>query len=257
MENILIIIGVEFIYMTLWFLLAAFLKRNDLADIAWGLGFILIAWLSLFLNNNFSFVLILLASVVSLWGLRLAFHIASRNKGKKEDYRYKEWREKWGKNWLLFSYVKVFLLQGFFMLIIASPIILASYFPASSLKIWQILGLAIWLVGFFFETVADWQLTRFIKNKDKGSKKIMTSGLWQYSRHPNYFGEVAMWWGVWLLALINYWLLLTIISPLLITWLLLKVSGIPMLEKKYKDNPEFQEYKKRTKAFFPWKPKKL
>jgi steroid 5-alpha reductase family enzyme len=123
----------------------------------------------------------------------------------------------------------------------------------NSLEWFNFIGIIVWLIGFYFEATADKQLKEFIKNpKNKG--KIMQSGLWAYSRHPNYFGEVTMWWGIWLLNLNpNWW---TILGPLTITFLILKVSGVPLLEKKYQGNSEFEDYKKRVSVFIPWKPKK-
>lgn len=115
-------------------------------------------------------------------------------------------------------------------------------------------GLFIWLVGYFFEVIGDWQLDRFINSKP-ALGEILSSGLWKYTRHPNYFGEVTMWWGVWLMIAPLPMSYFALISPLMITFLILKVSGIPMLEKSFSDNQNFQEYKKRTSAFFPLPPK--
>ena len=118
------------------------------------------------------------------------------------------------------------------------------------------LGLLVWIIGFVFESVADAQLRNFIKTKKSKDKKIMDEGLWKYSRHPNYFGEVTMWWGIFLISVgTNYWPV-TIISPVTITYLILKVSGVPLLEKKYQDDPDFRKYAKKTSIFFPLPPKK-
>ncbi|GIW69438.1 MAG: hypothetical protein KatS3mg101_0185 [Patescibacteria group bacterium] len=118
------------------------------------------------------------------------------------------------------------------------------------------IGLVVWIVGFFFESVGDLQLSKFLKDP-KNAEKIMRDGLWKYTRHPNYFGEVAQWWGIFLAAYGAPMWLLAVISPVTITWIILKISGIPLLEKKYENNEEFQEYKKVTNAFFPWFPKKV
>ena len=143
------------------------------------------------------------------------------------------------------------MLQGFLLLIIAYPVILINHSKETGIGFLDILGLIIWLKGFFFETVGDYQLSKF-KRKTKNKGKITTQGLWKYTRHPNYFGETAMWWGIFLITLSvkNGWT--TIVSPLVISFLLLKVSGVSMLEKKYLGNKEFEEYAKRTSAFFPW-----
>ena len=240
-----------FIYMTIWFLIALYLKRNDIADVAWGLGFIVVCAV-IFARGypNFNFILILILTV--LWGLRLAAHIYIRNKGKKEDYRYKAWRDEWGKWFYIRTYLQVFLLQGLFMLLISlSAIVAGSYTNETSISFINIAGLILWLIGFIFETFGDLQLSRFISDpNNKG--KIMKTGLWKYTRHPNYFGEVTQWWGIFLLAVNLPYGILAVISPLTITFLILRVSGIPMLEKKYEGNTEFEEYKKVTNAFFPW-----
>lgn len=243
------------IYMTFWFILSLIFERNDIADIAWGLGFITVAWAFRGkydppVASNFTLILVL----TTLWGLRLATHIFSRNVGKAEDYRYKAWRDEWGKWFFLRSYLQVFLLQGLFMVLISFSAAVAVFGP-SRVGFFGVIGTFLWILGFVFESLGDWQLRKFIKNPhNKG--KIMKDGLWKYTRHPNYFGEVAQWWGIFLITFSSPYFLLAAVSPLVITYLLLKVSGIPMLEKKYEDNAEFQEYKKVTNAFFPWFPKK-
>ena len=255
MNTILLVIFALFLYMTFWFLVAVVIKRNDLADIAWGLGFIFVSWLSMFLFENSGLRMIIVVILVTIWGIRLASHILLRNKGKKEDYRYAKWRKEWGKFWVVRTYLQVFLLQGFLLLLISTPIILIAHSSSQKICFLVCLGIIIWLFGFYFEAVGDWQLAQFIKNaNNKG--KIMKAGLWKYTRHPNYFGEVTLWWGIFLIALGLPYGWMSIIGPLTITFLILKVSGIPMLEKKYENNLEFQEYKKRTNAFFPWFPKK-
>jgi steroid 5-alpha reductase family enzyme len=148
----------------------------------------------------------------------------------------------------------VYLLQGFFLFLIVLPVLLINKSAGISLGILDVLGVIVWVVGFYFEAMGDVQLARFIKNHaNKG--KLMQSGLWAYTRHPNYFGEVTQWWGLWLIALSvpNGWL--GSIGPITITFLILKVSGIPMLEKKMAENPEFAEYKRRVSVFFPLLPR--
>jgi steroid 5-alpha reductase family enzyme len=167
-----------------------------------------------------------------------------RNLKKSEDFRYKQWRDTWGKWFYLRSFFQVYLLQGLLMIVIGYPFIHAAVYGADSqLGILSVLGVAVWCVGYFFEVVSDYQLDVFIKNPaNKGA--VMDQGLWQYSRHPNYFGEVTMWWGVWLITLPFPFGLYTIVSPLAITFLILNVSGVPLLEKKFAGNPKFEEYKK-------------
>jgi steroid 5-alpha reductase family enzyme len=184
----------------------------------------------------------------------LAIHIAKRSKGKEEDFRYKKWRKEWGRYLLIRSYLQVYVLQGFFMMLISLPILIVGFSTPQSLNAFSIIGLFMWLIGFAFEAIGDYQLSVFIKNK-KNKTDIMQTGLWRYTRHPNYFGEVLLWWGIFVITLPLQNGFLGIISPLTITFLLLYVSGIPMLEAKYKDNALFQEYKRRTSAFFPLLPK--
>ena len=240
-----------FCYMSAWFVLSLVKKRNDVADTAWGLGFVLLAWTSFYLGHAQDTRGLLVGFLVSIWGIRLAWHIHSRNKGKTEDYRYAKWREEWGTWFYVRSYVQVYLLQGFLLFLIVLPTLFINKSIAPSLGIFDFVGVAFWIFGFIFESVGDAQLARFIKDPaNKG--KLMQSGLWRYTRHPNYFGEVTMWWGVWLLALSVPYGFLSIIGPIAITILILKVSGIPMLEKKMLENPEFAEYKRRTSIFVPW-----
>ena len=247
--------GIVFVYMALWFLLAVIKKRNDVADVAWGLGFLLVALVTQGTRDTFHGRGLLITALVALWASRLAIHIHLRNKGKGEDYRYKAWREQWGQWFYLRTFLQVFMLQGLFMLVIAAPIVIVNTNRAVPLGWLDIVGISIWLVGFFFESVGDWQLARFTRDpKNRG--QILQSGLWQYSRHPNYFGEVTLWWGLWLISHSAPCGWAGIIGPITITFLILKVSGIPMLEEKAILNPAFQEYAKRVSVFFPLPPRR-
>jgi len=248
-------LGLVFVYVNCWFIYAVINKRNDVMDVAWGIGFIFVALTSLLGFSHFEPRALLVSLLITIWGLRLAIHIYTRNKKKKEDWRYKKWREEWGKWFYLRTYGQVFLLQGLLLWIIALPIVYINQSHAVGLTLLDFLGLCVWGIGFFFEAIGDWQLRQFISQpKNKG--KIMMSGLWRYTRHPNYFGEVTQWWGIYLIVFSLPFGWAMIISPLLITFLILYVSGIPMLEKKWEDNKTFQAYKKRTSAFFPLLPKK-
>jgi len=240
-------------YMTFWFIVSIIKKRNDIADIAWGLGFVLMAWLSFYLSD-YSFKALLVNGLVTVWGLRLALHIYYRNKNKPEDSRYLEWRKTW-KNFYLRSFLQVFLLQGIFLFLISFPVMFINHAVSNSFGVLEIIGFLVWGLGFYFESVGDKQLKEFISNHaNKG--KLMDRGLWQYSRHPNYFGEVTQWWGIFTIALSIPGSLLTIIGPLTITILILFISGIPLLEKKYAGRPDWEEYKKKTSVFIPLPPKK-
>lgn len=239
------------VFMTLGFIISIIRKRNDVADILWGWGFILVALVTLLVDSHLYERNVLVVSLVLLWGLRLSIHIYLRNRHKAEDHRYEQMKAKWKGNFYLKSYLNVFLLQGFLLLLISIPVIFVNTFSGSGLTVLDVIGVAVWLFGFYFETTGDYQLSKFMKNPhNKGH--VMQSGLWKYTRHPNYFGEVTQWWGVFLLTLSLPYGFLTIIGPLIITTLILKVSGVPLLEKKYAGNPEFEEYKKRTSVFIPF-----
>ncbi len=255
MNHYLALAIILFCYMNFWFLVSLIKKRNDIADIAWGLGFVILSWLSLFISKNGDFVSLMINFLITVWGLRLAAHIYKRNRFKKEDYRYKKWRDEWGKWFFLRSYFQVYILQGIFLFLIVLPALFTNLNPGGNFGFMAILGLIIWIIGFVFESVGDGQLAKFIKNpSNKG--KIMQDGLWKYTRHPNYFGEVTQWWGIFVIALARPGGIVTIIGPLTITILILFVSGIPLLEKKYGGRKDFEEYKKKTSVFFPLPPKK-
>ncbi len=242
------------VHATIWFFISLIQKRNDVADIGWGTGFIAVSGY-FFLTQPHTLISTLVYTLVTLWGIRLSAHIGLRSWGKPEDFRYQKMRKDWGEKVIWMSYLRIYVFQGLFMLIISMPIIVAADNPlpkesGSAISIISILGLVIWLIGFAFESIGDYQLMVFIKQK-KNKDDIMQTGLWRYTRHPNYFGEVLIWWGLFLIVLPLENGLWSIVSPIVITFLLLKVSGIPMLEAKYKDNAAFQEYKQRTSAFFP------
>ena len=245
-----------FIFMTSCFLVSVFKKRNDIADVAWGLGFVLLAWASFYIGDKSSSLALLVSLLVSIWGSRLAWHIYNRNKGKTEDYRYLEWREEWGKWFYIRSYVQIYTLQGVLLFLIAIPVLLINKSTGNVLNYLVFTSDIVWVIGFIFESVGDSQLSKFIKNiNNKG--KIIQIVLWAYTRHPNYFGEVTQWWGIWLMSLSVSNGLISIIGPITITILILKVSGIPLLEKKMETNPEFAKYKKQTSMFIPWFSKKI
>lgn len=239
-------------YMTLWFMVSVVKQRNDVADIAWGLGFVFISWLSLF-SSGYSTRGLLVTGLVTIWGTRLALHIYTRNKTKPEDSRYAAWRKTW-KQVYLRSFLQVFIVQGILLFLISLPVLFINRSGSELIGIWDTVGLCVWITGFCVETIADAQLKTFIAHPaNKG--RLLTSGLWKYSRHPNYFGEVTQWWGIFLIALSVPGAIPTIVGPLTITILILFVSGIPLLEKKYAGRPDFESYKKRTSMFFPLPPK--
>lgn len=243
-----------FIMMVLLWLLSLAIRNSSIVDIFWGLGFVIVAWLDVSISPFMSTGKWLMAILVTIWGVRLALHIGIRNWGKPEDFRYAKWREENGPRWWWISFFKVFLLQGVIMWIVAAPVLsirITDGIPP--LSVTEMIGALVWAFGFFFEAVGDWQLARFKSNPDnKGN--LMTSGVWKFTRHPNYFGDAAQWWGFFIIALANgaWW---TVYSPLLMTFLLVCVSGVAMLEQTMKEKPGYADYMKKTSAFIPWIPK--
>lgn len=238
-------------YMSCVFVVATFKKDNGIVDIAWGLGFIGLSIFCCFFTGNVVARTLIVTLLVAIWGLRLSSHIMLRHWGKPEDARYVQFRATWGKHPLLNAYFKVFMLQGVMMLLIGYPMILVYSNSSSGLHILDVAGLLLWCIGFIFEVVGDYQLQQFVANPANRGL-VMDRGLWAYTRHPNYFGEIAMWWGIFLIVANVSFGLSAIISPLIITYLLLRVSGIPLLEKQFDANPAFQAYKKRTSMLIPW-----
>ncbi len=241
--------------MILLWLLSLKLKNSSIVDIFWGTGFVIVAWLYFALSpDGLPVRKILVALLVTLWGLRLSLHILMRNAGKPEDFRYQKWRADNGKKWWWVSFFQVFLLQGILLWVISAPLLAAQFSSRSTrLTALDFVGAALWAVGFFFEAAGDLQLTRFKKNPaNKG--KVLNTGVWRYSRHPNYFGDSAQWWGYYLIALAagGWW---TIFSPIMMTILLLRVSGVALLEKTLETRPGYKEYVESTSAFIPWFPR--
>ncbi|WP_430536590.1 DUF1295 domain-containing protein [Listeria rocourtiae] len=244
------------IYFTILFLWAQKLQNNSIVDLAWGPGFVIVAVYTYFFGGEMTLQGLIVTIFVFIWGMRLFLHLAKRNIGKPEDYRYVNMRQRWGVRFVkLKAYLNVFVLQGVLLYIISLPILLVNTTSAGALEWWNFVGIIIWVIGFFFEVVGDEQLRRFKKNPENKGKLIMT-GLWKYTRHPNYFGEALSWWGIFLVSITGVVSLWGIIGPIIITLLLLFVSGVPLLEKKYKDRPDFQAYAKRTSKFIPSIPKK-
>lgn len=246
--------------MTAWFTASIVRRRNDIVDIAWGLGFVIVAWYAYIQNPQPGNLAKISLGLTTIWGLRLTLHIASRHLGKQEDFRYAGWRLEWGKFFFIRSYLQIFLLQGILLALVAIPITLTiGATTRADITAWAAAGVLTWAFGFYFEALGDWQLKKFMaKPANKG--KLMISGLWQYTRHPNYFGEVTQWWGLWLIlcasTLPTPYKLLGLIGPITITILILYISGVPLLEKKYAKDKAFQEYAKKTNKFFPWNPTK-
>jgi steroid 5-alpha reductase family enzyme len=236
-------------------LLSVRLRDASVADMAWGLGFVLVAWASFAIADGAAVRKALVVTLTTLWGLRLAGYLALRKIGEGEDFRYQAMRRRYGKRFPLVSLFLVFGFQGLGMWAVSLPI-QAAQVPGSpsGLTAVDLVGVAIWSLGFFFETVGDLQLARF--RADPGNRgKVMDRGLWRYTRHPNYFGDFCVWWGLYALALATgdaWW---SVIGPLVMSCVLLRLSGVPVLEGHLTRHREgYRDYALRTSAFFPWPP---
>lgn len=239
----------------LW--IASVIKRDaSIVDPWWSIGFLLVALVAMTLGTPSTSKLILL-TLVAVWAVRLWLHLLSRARGKAEDPRYQKFRQRFGaqRYWWV-SFFQVFMLQGALLLIISLPLQLAMSAPLPDpMAINDWLGALVAISGIAIETAADWQLQRF-RNTPSQRGKVLDTGLWHYSRHPNYFGECVVWWGLWLCTLDARYGVLTIVSPALITFLLLRVSGVTMLEAQLGESkPGYAEYIATTSAFVPWRKK--
>lgn len=247
-------LGMIAVCMLLLWLLSMRLGNAAIVDIFWGCGFGLLAWLYFALGAGLLPRKLLVAVLVTIWGTRLSLHIWQRNRGRPEDFRYRAWREQWARSFAWRSLLQVFLLQGALVWLISAPLLLAQTAPAAPGML-DALGTLLWLVGFAFEAGGDWQLQRF-KANPLNAGRVLDSGLWRYTRHPNYFGDALIWWGLFLLGAggpLGGW---AIGSPLLMTVLLMRVSGVTLLEQTLAQRPAYREYIARTPAFFPWWPKR-
>ena len=245
------------IMMSVLWVLSIILKNVSIVDLFWGFGFVITA-VFYFINTDGSDLRKrILIVLVSIWGLRLSAYLTWRNYGKGEDFRYREFRRKYGENryWWI-SFFQTFLLQGVLMWLISVPLLGAQYAGADKNPgILDYIGILLWLIGFIFEAGGDYQLVVFKANpENKG--KVLNTGFWKYTRHPNYFGDTAVWWGYGFICL-SAGSYLPVLGSLLMTALIIKVSGVALLEKSLKDQkPQYKEYIEKTSAFIPWFPKK-
>ncbi len=211
-----------FAYFFTLFVVGTLLKNNSIVDIGWGIGFVILAWILLFLRLPAALVRVSITLLVSLWGLRLFYHILKRNHGKPEDFRYVAFRKAWGKWVIPRAFLQVYMLQGLLMFLIALPFILLKDTQAQVNYLLFAIGVLVFAIGFAFESV----------------------------------GEATLWWGIFLIALSGGVTPFAVIGPVTITLLLLFVSGVPLLEKSMKDKPGYAEYAAKTSIFVPWFPKK-
>jgi steroid 5-alpha reductase family enzyme len=243
--------------MTIGWLISVRRNNVTIVDSLWGPGFVVVALLTYLMGDGFDGRRILVLLLTGLWGLRLAAHLTWRNWGQAEDHRYGEWRNQSGPRFWWVSLFKVFWLQAVFLWFISLVLqqALLAERPAH-FTIFDIAGALIWLIGMLFESIGDWQLARF-KSDPNNQGRVMDRGLWAWSRHPNYFGEFLVWWGFYFLSLSTpggWW---TITSPLIVSLVLLKMTGVPLTEAALKKRrPDYAAYIRRTSAFFPRPPTK-
>jgi len=247
-------IAVGLLMLSVW-LLSLLLKNASIVDIFWGLGFVVVASVANFASNGYSDVGLIVAAMVSIWGLRLAVYLWWRNHGKGEDFRYVAMRKHYGVRFPLISLVTVFALQGVLMFVVSIPVQLAQQPSDESINVFSVIGVLVWFIGVMFEWVGDVQLARF-KARPENSGKVMDKGLWRYTRHPNYFGDACAWWGIAIVALQSNTGWLGLLGAGAMSFLLVRVSGVPMLEKTmHKRRPDYVAYQERTSGFIPRKPK--
>lgn len=248
--------GAALAVMTAFWLFSLARRDAGVADIAWGLVFVAIAWAS-YAAGEGSDGMLLAALLTSVWGLRLAFHIGRRNLGEaEEDRRYARMRKKRPGIFWLWSYVMVFLLQGVLALLVSMALTSLGSAEPGSIGFVCWIGVAVFAIGLACEAIGDAQLTAF--RRDPTTKgQVMDRGLWKYTRHPNYFGDATVWWGLWLVAVgagAAWW---TFLGPLLMSYLIVNVSGVKLLEADMAERrPGYREYMERTSAFVPLPPKK-
>ncbi len=252
--KIIIVLAVTLALFIITFLQAKQKGKHDFLDIIWGMAFIVAAVTSYLLGQKTA-VNSLMTLLVIIWGMRLTIHLFKRISNSKEDYRYQAYREDYkGNNYDLYFFFRMYLLQYILSILIGFPVIYSNLNGVTWSSL-TVIGLVVWLIGFIFESVGDSQLKAFIAQpENKG--KLMTIGLWRYTRHPNYFGEATQWWGIYIIAISNFQNLWLVFSPVLITLLVRYVSGVPLLEKKYEGRADWQAYKAKTSVFFPLPPKK-
>lgn len=241
--------------MFLLWLLSVRLRDASIVDPFWGTGFVVVAWTSAATSWPPSIRGILLLALTTVWGLRLSAYLAWRNVGHGEDPRYQAMRRYWGPRFWWVSLFSVFLLQGVIMWVVSLPVQAVAVAEPSQ-RFWlDTVGVVVWFVGLTFESVGDWQLAKFKRNPENEGR-VLDSGLWALTRHPNYFGDFCIWWGIFLIAAAAgaWW---TIVGPVVMSFLLMKVSGVPLLERTIADRrPAYADYVERTNAFFPGLPRK-
>ncbi|TFF89194.1 MAG: DUF1295 domain-containing protein [Promethearchaeota archaeon] len=249
------ILIVLYSYIFIAFIVGTLKKDNSVIDVFYGGGFIVCAWTSFLLNGDFALRQIIVTILVTIWGIRLASYVLIRNWGKGEDKRYQNMRKRWGDNVLINSLFRIYFFQALIIFLVDFPVIYINISLNPMLWWLDYIGIFVWIIGFLFESLGDYQLYRFLSDpENKG--KVFDKGLWRYTQHPNYFGEVTQWWGIFLISIGVPWGFLTIFGPIIITYMIINVSGVKLLNKHFEGDSEYAKYKRRTSQFFPLPPKK-
>ena len=253
--TLLVTAAVTLVAMTATFGIALARKRYDTVDTFWGLGFALVALVSLPLGDGPLSLRLVVTALTVIWGVRLSLHLHLRNHNLPEDPRYVRMAERAGPNPAAKIFVRVYLVQAVVLYFVSLPVQFAQYGTGLGVLGW--LGVAVWLVGFAFETIGDEQLRRF-KADPSNRGQVLDTGLWRYTRHPNYFGDACVWWGLYLLACSTWPGAATILSPIAMTYTLARGTGKPLLEKGMaRTRPAYASYVERTSGFFPLPPKRV
>jgi steroid 5-alpha reductase family enzyme len=243
--------------MTMLWVISAIIKNVSIVDLFWGMGFVITAIFYFVSCEGDLLRKTVLLALVAVWGIRLSAYLAWRNAGKGEDFRYREFRKKYGENsyWWI-SFFQTFLLQGVLMWIISAPLLGAMFYREQAFpQFFDLAAILFWIIGFIFEAGGDLQLARF-RSDPSNKGKILDTGLWKFSRHPNYFGDSAVWWGYGLFCMAagSY---IPLLGSVLMTALIIKVSGVALLERSLTEQkPGYKDYVSRTSSFIPWFPKK-
>jgi steroid 5-alpha reductase family enzyme len=263
LDGLLVPLIFTFVYFITIFVIAQIIKNNSIVDIGWGMGFVVGSWLTLLVTENPTILSYTIVGFISIWGLRLSLRLLKRNYGKPEDFRYAQWRKEWGDNVVVIAFFRVFMVQGIINFIVGSAsyavIKYNEFTVGSNHQYFVYLALLIALVGLFFEVVGDEQLRKHIS---KGTRKLLQTGLWSVTRHPNYFGEILIWIGLYASGITLFftgsvnpiYYIVLVISPVLMSTVLIKVST-PLLEKNMEKYDEWQEYTKKVPMIFPWSKK--
>ncbi|WP_436499394.1 DUF1295 domain-containing protein [Actinokineospora sp. HUAS TT18] len=252
--NLVITLGVTLLVIVAAFAISVRRGKYDTIDTVWGLGFAVVALVTFALSDGALAYRLALTALTVIWGVRLAVHLHLRNHGKPDDRRYAEIAAKAKGDPRAHMFRVVFLTQAAILWVVSLPVQVGQY-GDDAFGLLAYLGVAVWVIGFVFETVGDWQLERF--KADPGSKgKVLDTGLWRFTRHPNYFGDACVWWGLYLIACHSWVGVATLPAPVLMTFLLAKGTGKPLTEKHLNSRPGYAEYVARTSGFVPLPPRR-